>query len=127
MAKQTITYRCGYQKEEFIFASEEDMPQRLAELARTLCHFCQIAQEQKQFEEALQQAHEVYNVTDQNGCLITATCTRPGYCKIIRQHEGEAPFYVRELEIAQVTAELYQRGHKGLYWSKKRYTYKPLD
>ena len=71
--KCSITYRCGHQKEDFVYASEEYIPARLAEYARQLCYSCQVTREQQQFEEAIQQAHEVYNVTDQNGHFLTAT------------------------------------------------------
>ena len=118
MPKHIITYRCGHQKHDFIFASQERVPDELARYAKIFCCSCQIVKEQRQFEEAIAQANEVYNITDQNGCLITATRTHPGFCQITVCYEGnEAPYYKRELEISQVTAELHQRNHRDLYWS----------
>ena len=119
--KYTITYRCGHQEQDFIYTDEKYIPQKLAEYALMLCHSCQIAREQQQFEEVIRQANRVYNLTYQNGCLITATWTRPGFCQISMQYEGEAPFYEEELLIIHVTAELYRRNCKDLYWSRKNW------
>ena len=118
-AECIVTYRCGHQEQVTISASVEHISQRIADYARLLCHSCQIAREQQQFEEVIQQANQAYNVTDQNGCLITARLSRPGFCQVTMQYEGEAPFYEEEIEIAQVTAELHRRDRKDLYWSDK--------
>lgn len=128
-SKYTITYRCGHQRQDFIHTAEEYVPDILAEFARTLCSSCQLAREQQQFEEAIQQANRVYNITDQNGCLITVTLTRPGFCQITMQYDGDAPFYEKELEIAQVTPELHRQCCKDLYWSDKDWSkqYKRLQ
>ena len=126
VSKYLITYRCGHQKEDFIYASGEYVHARLAEYARQLCPSCQVAQEQQQFEEALQAKPVVYNQTDQNGHFLTATRTRPGFRRITVRDAGQALLREDESEIAQVTADLYQRYYKHLYRSAKQYIYKPF-
>lgn len=118
MPKRIITYQCGHQKYDFIFAAHERVPDELARYAKMLCCSCQVAKEQQQFEEVIAQADEVYNITDQNGLLIAATRTRPGFCRISVRAEGNgASSYEKEIEIAQVTVELHQRNHRDLYWA----------
>jgi hypothetical protein len=73
-SKYTITYRCGYQRQDFIYVAEEYIPQKLAKFARTLCTPCQKAQEQRQFE-AIQQANQVQNVTERSTFLMRLRCS----------------------------------------------------
>jgi len=125
--KYTIIYHCGHQTYDFICAPEECVPARLAEYACQLCHSCQIAREQRQFEGALQANPLVHNVTDQNGHFLTATRTRPDFCQITVYDAEQVSLEEYEIEISQVTTDLYRRDYHNLYWSTKHHTYKPFN
>ena len=57
----------------------------------------------------------------------TATRTRSGFCQITVNDAEQVPLREYEIEISQVTTDLYQRCYKNLYWSGKKYIYKPLN
>jgi hypothetical protein len=124
VAKHTITYRCSHQECDFIYAREDFIADRLAEFARHLCLSCQMREEQRQFEAVLAlqktEGQTIYNILYHNAHLAAATFTRPGYCLLVVCSNGEVPFYHREVEISQVTAELHERGFKSLYWGSKK-------
>lgn len=124
VTKHTITYRCGHQHRDFIYAREDFIAGKMAEFSRHLCLPSQMRKEQQQFEAvlaALQTAGQtIYNILYHNGYLAAVTPTRPGYCLLIVCSNGEAPFYHQEVEISQVTAELHERGFKSLYWGGKK-------
>jgi hypothetical protein len=121
-----LSYRCGHQEQDFIYAREDFIADRLAEFARHLCLPCQMREEQQQFEAVLRRQQQqaaaepelttIYIITYQNGALAAATPTRPGYCQVALCWNGQAPFYDRELEVSQVTTELRSKGFKSLYW-----------